>query len=191
MICLSVSDLKLATKLSGMSELEIIKVENDEIVSEIIYQLGIDTEFPWIYTANKHRNIRDQVLIGYRIAGEIRIDEEFRNSKLAGIQERLVISSYKDVSMMEEIAELAFKVRDFSEYLNDSDSLEFDEERALFGQDQLEPDWEQAEDHIRELNDILLAVRGSPYTSSGALKTMQDYKDELESREFYSEKYDC
>lgn len=179
MISLSVSDLRLATKLSGMSELEIIRVENDDLVASIIYQLGIDTEFPWIYTANRHRNLRGQDIVGFRCIGEIRCDDEYRNSFLAGITERLIINSYSDPSRMEEIAELSFKVRSWEDHLNDNDSIEFDAERALFHEDQMEPDWEAQEAHIQELNDVLLAVRGSPYTSSGALKTMADYKAEM------------
>lgn len=180
MISISLSDMKLISELSHLSEIQMIHPAADDLMAKYLYKIGMDCyDFPFLYIPNKHRNLRGQVVTGFRCVGEIRCDEEYRNSYLAGITERLIISSYLDPSLMEEIAELSFKVRNWEEYLNDNDSLDWDESRALFPVDQLEEDWEAQEDHIRELGDVLLAVRGSPYTSSGALKTMEDYKAEL------------
>lgn len=190
MICVSVSDLQLITELSGMSEFDIISIYSDEKVAKYLYKIGVDTDFPWTYSVNIHRNLRDQVVMGFRIYGEIRCDASYRDSYMAGITERLVISSYKDRSFMEEIADLSFKVRDFSEYLNDSDSIEFDEERALFGSDQLEPDWELNTQKLQELENILYEIRGPAYNSAGALKSMKEYQEFAENRSFYEEKYD-
>lgn len=190
MICVSVSDLQLITELSGMSEFDIISIYSDEKVAKYLYKIGIDTDFPWVYLANKHRNLQGNILTGYRICGEIRCDSTYRDSYMAGITERLVISSYSDPSFMEEIAELAFKTRDIDHYLNDNDSLDWDESRALFGADQLEPDWEDEEAKIQELQDILVSIRGPAYNNAGALKTMKEYQDYAETRDFYAEKYD-
>lgn len=176
MLVVSVSDLQLATALSHMSEFEIAHPDNDEIVANIIYQLGIDTEFPWVYTVNRHRNMQNQDLVGLRIVGEVRCDAEFRDSKLAGITERLVISSYLDPTCMEEIAELAYKVRSFDEYLNDSDSLDWDESRAIFPEDQYEPDYVEQEQNIESMKKILESIRGCVYNDAGALKMMSEYK---------------
>ena len=191
MISISLSDLKLVTELSGLSEFEMIQIGNDELMAKYLYQIGMDCyDFPWIYTANKHRNMQGDVVTGYRVCGEIRCDGAYRDSYLADITARLIIVSYTDPSFMEEIAELSHKVRDFSEYLNDSDSIDFDEERALFPASQLEEDWEEQEAKIKQLNYILTEIRGTCYTASGGLKTMQDYKEFAEAREFYTEKYD-
>jgi len=191
MICISVSDLQLITELSEMSEFDIVRIENDPLVAKYAHQIGIDVEYPMAYFANKHRNLQNKVVTGYRLCGEVRCDVEYRNSYLAGITERLIISSFSDPSKMTEIAELSFKTRDWAEYLNDNDSLDWQEDRAVLPQDQLEEDWEAEEKKIAELNDILVSIRGPVYNSSGALKTMEEYKEFAETREIYLEKYDC
>lgn len=178
MICVSLSDMKLVSKLSEMTEFDMIKIENDNLMMEHFYQLGMDCyDYPFVYIPNYHRNIQNKIVLGYRCVGEVRCDTEFRNSELAGISERLVISSYSDPSFMEEIAQLSYHIRDFANHLNDSDSIEFDEDRALFPADQLEPNWEMEEVKIKELQDILDEIRGGCYNSSGALKCAQEYKD--------------
>lgn len=180
MLSISLSDMKLITELSGMSEFDMIRIENDDLMAKYLYKIGCDVpDFPWVYIPNKHRNLQGQVVTGYRAVAEIRCDAAFRDSYMAGITERLVISSYSDPTLMEDIAELSYKVRDFSEYLNDSDSIDFDESRALFEADQLEPDYMEQEVKIQELQDILDSIRGGCYNAAGSLKTSQEYKDWL------------
>lgn len=190
MLSISLSDMQLITELSTLSEFELVRIDNDELVAKYLYKIGVDTEFPWVYLANKHRNLQDNIVTGYRVCGEVRCDAAYRDSYLAGITERLVISSFSDRSFMEEIAELSYKVIDFEEHLHDNDSIDYDESRALFGADQLEEDWEEQEAAIKELQGILFDIRGSAYNSSGALKTMKEYAEFAETREFYTEKYD-
>lgn len=190
MLSISLSDMQLITELSTLSEFELVRIDNDELVAKYLYKIGVDTEFPWVYLANKHRNLQDNIVTGYRVCGEVRCDAAYRDSYLAGITERLVISSFSDRSFMEEIAELSYKVIDFEEHLHDNDSIDYDESRALFGADQLEEDWEEQEAAIKELQGILFDIRGSAYNSSGALKTMKEYQDHAETRDLYMEKYD-
>lgn len=183
MIAWSVSDLRRITELSKYSEQELVRIENDELMQKYLYKLGMDCyDYAFIYTANKHRNLAGEVVTGYRVVGELRIDSNFRDSWMAGVTERLIISSYSDPSFMKEIAELAWKQRDFQEYLNDSDSIDYDESRALFHESQLEPDWLEQEAIIDDLNNYLVSVRGSCYNDAGACKTAREYKEWLEGK---------
>lgn len=192
MISISLQDMKLISTLSQLTEFQMVEIANDELMAKYLYQIGMDCyDYPFVYIANKHRTLAGDVVTGYRVVGEIRCDPEYRNSYLAGITERLVISSYTDPSKMSEIAELSFKTRDWTIALNDNDSLDWQEERAILPFDQLEEDWEDQEAKIQELTDILISIRGTPYTSSGCLKSMSDYKEFAEEREFIMEKYDC
>lgn len=177
MISISVSDLQLISELSTLSEFDIVNPDNDEKVAKYLYAIGMDCyDYPYCFVPNRHRNLQGQDIVGFRAIGEIRCDVEYRNSYLAGITERLIISSYTDPSCTEEIAELAFKTRNWEEYLNDNDSLDWDESRAIFPLDQLEENWEEAEATIKELEDVLYSIRGSCYNSSGSLKMMHEYK---------------
>lgn len=191
MISISLQDMKLITELSEMSEFDMISIKNDSLMQKYLYNIGMDCyDFPFVYIPNKHRTLAGNVVTGYRCVGEVRCDPEYRDSSLAGITERLVISSYTDPSKMTEIAELSFKVRDWEEYLNDNDSLDWDADRATFPLDQLEENWEIEEAKIKELADILLSIRGSCYTASGSLKMAEDYIYLEDSAEIIKEKYD-
>jgi hypothetical protein len=182
--------MKLVSELSEMSEIEMVQIENDELMQKYFYQIGMDCyDFPFVYVPNKHRTLAGEVVTGFRCVGELRCDSAFRDSYLAGITERLIISSYLDTSLMLEIAELSYKVRDFDDYLNDCDSIDFDESRALFPANQLEDDWVEQEAIIKNLQDVLTMIRGPVYNASGALKTAEEYKEFAVAREFYEEKY--
>lgn len=189
MVSWSLSDLKLISELSHMSEFDMVKPENDALMVKYLWKLGCDVpDYPWIYLPSKHRNLQDQIVVGYRAVAEVRCDPEYLNSFMADITQRMTITSYVDPSKMEEMAELSYKVRDWTEYLNDNDSLDWQEERAITPLDQLEPDYLEQEAAIKELEDILVSIRGSCYNASGSLKMMDEYHQE--SVEIIKEKYD-
>lgn len=177
MIAASLSDMKLVQELSHLSEFQMVDIENDNLMMKYFFEIGMDCyDFPFVYVAAKHRNLQGNIVTGFRCIGEVRCEEAFRNSKMAGITERLIISSYKDVSLMNEIAELSFKVRDFEEYLNDNDSLDWDADRAVLPDSQLEEHWQEEEKIIATMNDTLVSIRGPIYNSAGALKSAEEYK---------------
>ena len=177
MVVWSLSDLKLISELAHMSEFDMVHPDNDELMAKYLWKLGCDVpDYPWMYCAAKHRNIQNQIVVGYRAIAEVRCDPEYLNSFMADITQRQTIVSYTDPSKMEEMAELSFKVRNWEEYLNDNDSLDWDESRAVFPTDQLEPDFEDQEKVIQELEEILYSIRGSAYNASGSLKMMHEYK---------------
>ena len=190
MLAISFKDLQLISALSELSEFQMLEIDNDPLIYSYLHKIGMDTDYPICYAANKHRTLSGEVVTGFRAYGEVRIDVDYRNSYLAGITERLVCASYLDPSLMTEIAELSFKTRSWSDALNDNDSLDWQEDRAVMPVDQLEEDWEAEEKKIAELNDILVSIRGPVYNSSGALKTMEEYKEFAENRNYYEEKYD-
>lgn len=169
-----------------------LSIENDEKMANYLYPLGMDVpDFPMMYLPCLHRNLQNEILMGYVVVGECRCDQAFRDSWMAGITERLMIASYSDTSLMRELAELSFKTRNMEEYLNDNDSLDFDEDRALFPLDQLEPSWRENEEKIAALAKILEDIRGPQYNSAGAPKSFKEYQDWADTRELYMEKYDA
>lgn len=186
---ISFSDLRRVSWLSEYSEVELLHIDMDDKVAEALSQLGFDTEYPILYYPAKHRNLAGDVVTGYIACGEIQLNGSKVNRDFRDLTDILVCTSYLDKSLMLELAELAFKTRDFTEFLQDSDSIDFDEERALFPANQLEPDWVEQEAIIKNLQDVLTMIRGPVYNASGALKTAEEYKEFAEAREFYEEKY--
>jgi hypothetical protein len=181
-ICISLSDLKLVKELSHMSEMEMCKIENDPLIAKYAHECGLDIDYPILYVGNRHRNLQGQDIVGVRICGEIRCDQKFRDSSISTITDRLVMTSYSDPSLMTEVAELAFKVPDFTQYLNDNDNVNYDESRALFPESQLEEDWKEQEQKIQELNSVLELIRGPVYDASGSLKSPEQYQEWLKEQ---------
>lgn len=191
MISWSLSDLQLISVFKDMSEFDMLRIENDEVMQKYLYILGMDVpDFPLMFLPCIHRNLQNQIVTGYKVIGECRCDRVYKDSWMAGISERLLITAFNDASLMKELAELSYKVRDFEDYLNDCDAIDFDEERALFPADQLEPDYQENEQKLKELEEILESIRGPQYGPSGSLKSYKEYQDYAETREFYNEKYD-
>ena len=187
---ISFSDIRRVSWLNKYSEFDLLQIDMDSQVYEVLAAIGFDIEFPILYYPAKHRNLAGEVVTGYIACGEVQLNESKISMAFKDLTDILVCASYRDTSLMTELAELAFKTLDWSEALNDNDSLDWQEERAVLPLDQLEPDFEFQEAKIKELADILISIRGTPYTNAGSLKTAQDYIDFAEAREFYAEKYD-
>lgn len=177
MISYSLSDIRLISELAQYSEQELIKPENDQLMAKYLYKIGMNCyNAPWNYFASFHRNLRDEVVLGYTVYGDVRNDEEFRESVMYSMTHRLINVGYESPDLLRELSELNYKTRDFESALQDMDSIDFDEKRALFPVDQMEPDWQDREAQVKALNDLLLEVRGDPYNNYGSLKMMDEYQ---------------
>lgn len=184
MVSYSLSDLKLISVFKDMSEFEMLEISNDNLMAEYLYKLGMDVpKEAFMYFPSFHRNLQNQIVLGFTVAGEVRQDEAYRNSWMCSMTEKLLLACNDDVGLMREMTHLNYKVRDMESYLNHCDSEDYDLDRALFPEDQLEPLYLENEAQIENLQSILEGIRGPMYGNSGALKTFKEYKD------FAKEKY--
>ena len=75
----------------------------DAIVLPVLHELGIDVRKSIHIMAVKHRDLRNNVGIGYRYYGTIRTDRQWINSKLCDLTERVAISAFSDLSLTREL----------------------------------------------------------------------------------------
>lgn len=165
----SFRDLQRIPALSGLTEIELLSIERDDLVNHYLGQLGFDMNKAILYTPSKHRDLSGKVAIGYQVVGEIdAYDRTFLNHSLCLPIERLVAASKYDMSLTRELA----KLMGSSVELRDDGAVDEDDG---FPPELIEPDHVEVVAQILILENIRDTVRGSPYNEQGALKTPGEY----------------
>jgi hypothetical protein len=168
----SFRDLKIIPQLSHMTERDMLKLENDEVILPILEELGFDIRYPILYVPSKHRDLQGKVGVGYRACGTITTNREFLNSHLCEPIDRVIATAQYDMSLTEQLSQLmGTSSIDFSQSVS---SMDYGEDNVL-ADDDVEPDYEEIELQLRMLEMIRDEIRGNPYREDGALKTPEDY----------------
>ena len=169
----SLSDLQLIPELRGMSEFDMIHPKNDSLINKYLAQLGFNTNMPILYVPNKHRNMQNKVVVGYRAVGEITQDREFLNSRFCSPIERVIAASRMDISLTRELSKLmGTSSIDFS---NSALNSPLDDYETQGSSEYIESDAEEVASQISVLESIRDSVRGSPYNEYGNLKHTSEY----------------
>ena len=165
---ISVSDFLLISEFKGMRELDLIKPENDERVLFYLEQLGFDTDYTIYYKPNKHRNMRGEILVGYRIIGEINCNRKFFNQNLYTLEEIVAATSYTDLSLTRELCNLTGKDLDYKAFYDAGVMNEQSHKKLNDGE--VMDDWRMIESQIVALEDVLTYVRGEQYKADGSIR---------------------
>lgn len=166
----SFRDLQRIPALAGLTEVQLLSVERDDLVNTQLAQLGFDIRKPILYVPAKHRDLTGKVAMGYRAVGDIDPhNREFLNSSVCLPIERLIAASKTDMSLCRELAKLMGSNVDLRD-----DSME--EEPEDFPDELTETDEEAVYHEILILENIRDQVRGSPYNEHGGLKTPMEYQ---------------
>ena len=172
MISISVSDLLVLPEFKGWSEWDVIKLTSDEKVLPFFFNLGLDINKGYTYEYNKHRNLQNKVVDGFRIIGEIRIDKEFRNSPFCTLIDKIIANSVTDVSFAMDLANRMGSTLNYSKFEDDHEKSS----KEGFTADLLEPDYIAAESQINAVMSVLEGIRGTPMNDSGSLKTFEEWQ---------------
>lgn len=168
----SFRDLMVCTKLAHVkNEIELLDVKNDDIMAEILAQIGFDVDYPISYIPTKHRDMQNQVAVGFMAVGDISINRKFINSYLCSTTERMVAASYSDPSLTRELGTLMGNHVNYRSLLDDDCDYELEE----LPEDMLEPDRFIVAGQLKMLAEIRDTIRGSQYNEAGDLKTYQEY----------------
>ncbi len=133
-------------------ELFLISREQEELVKPILFALGIDVRFPLSVDVVKHRDLNNNVAIGYRFVGDIRKDREYAEGPLCDIMERISIASWKDPSLgrdMANIMGMRVKFEEGSSWVDHGEKS-----------DDVVPTYEEESLLIKELQEIARSIRG-------------------------------
>lgn len=135
------------------SEFDLLPKKMDVKVYPILHGLGIDINRPITVRAYKHRTLNDEVVIGYRYEGRMRLDKEWLTGKGCGVMERISATAYTDPSLTQELCELVG-----SDVNINQNSLKI--HSRDFPESQLSDTYKEDSDLITTLNNIALQVRG-------------------------------
>lgn len=137
------------------NEVTLLNKENDPIVIPILHELGIDVRKSIHIMAVKHRDLQDNIGIGYRYYGTIRTDRQWINSPLCDLTERVAISAFSDLSLTRELCGLMGKTIDVSTM---DGAYTMDDE--MNSTDFIVETYEADKKLIDELNAVAKMVRG-------------------------------
>lgn len=137
------------------NEITLLNPEMDIVVAPILYELGIDTKQPFTVSATKHRCLNNEVGIGYRYDGRMRLDREWTSSKGCDVMSRISATAYKDITLTKELCGLIGTSVDFTGLNDASVYSENDFPNSL-----LSPTYEEDSATIKMLNEVALKVRG-------------------------------
>ncbi len=160
MQCISLRDIKIIPQFSKITELELIHPKYDNVVQEILKHIGFDIEYPIEYVPSIHRDMQNNVGLGFRVVGEVDCNRKWISSPICDITSILVAASYLDVSLMRELAEMCIKSPDY-------DSLAWEDlgvcDRGDYGVEPTpieEEGWQEVEEEIKMLERMRDIIRG-------------------------------
>ena len=169
---LSFRDLQLCTKFKGMNEIQMLSLENDETMAWVLEQVGFDTEYAVSYIPLVHRDLQNNVGLGFMAVGEINMNKSFIDSSICTLTDRMIASAYIDPSLTRELSSLmGMRVSLRSLMDNGADSAGKD-----LPEDMLEPDRDFVAKQITDLEALRDAIRGDMINARGEPKTFSEYK---------------
>ena len=134
------------------------------------FELGIDPKKSYRYVAAKHRNLRNQIITGLMLQGEIRLDQAFKSSPFCTMDDRLVIIGQNDSSLLAEVGRHAYVQTDMT-------AAEREQSRkATVDASILESDWKDSEALLESIEKAIAAIRGDAFLPSGAVKKFADWQ---------------
>jgi hypothetical protein len=162
----------VCTKLAHVkNEIELLDIKNDGIMSDILSKIGFDVEYPIQYVPVKHRDMQNNVAVGFMAIGDISINRAFINSFMCSTIERMIAASYRDPSLTRELGSLMGHHVNYRSLLDDD--ADFDGEELP--DDMLEPDRHEVAAQIKMLSELRDSIRGSQYNEAGDLKCYGEY----------------
>lgn len=170
---ISFSDLKLHSSLSGLNEVQMLSIDMDDKINAILAEIGFDVDYGITYFPAKHRNLQNNILIGFMAAGEVSINRKHLTSVYADLTDVLIAASFTDPSLTKELANLSGLSRSYD---NNQESDDYGDGQQDMPANQLEEDWEDIEKQIRQLEEIRDMIRGPQMDESGSAKTAEQYK---------------
>jgi hypothetical protein len=154
------------------NEIELLSISCDPLMERILSKIGFDVDYPVVYIPSKHRDMQNNVAVGFMAVGEISLNRSFINSDMCSVTERLVASSYLDPSMTRELSNLMGNHINFKALIDEEGEYDGEE----LPSEMLEPDREVVTAQIEQLADLRDYIRGSMYNEAGDLKTYDEYK---------------
>lgn len=170
MLCYSFRDLQRIEALSHMSEIDMLDIKNDKLISEYLAIMGIDVEYGVEYFPANHRDISGYAAVGMMVRGEVDINRNKLNSPFGTLENKLIAAAYQDLSLCSALAELSGLARDTIGIGKDVVEIAFEDENIC-------EDYESVTHQIKELYNLRDSIRGSCRNSAGSIKRFDEYEE--------------
>ena len=95
----SLSDIK--------SEIDLINPANDERIKAVLEEIGFNTKQGIDYIPSNHRDMRNNVAVGFQVVGEYNTDPSMKH--FLDTTDRIVVAGMTDVHLAKDMAELMGK----------------------------------------------------------------------------------
>lgn len=175
MISVSLSDIIASIKLEEgveYSEVELLSTDTDDLVLQYAHDFGLDNSGGYAFVYNKHRNLQNKVVDGFRIIGEIRKDRAFLSSPFCSTEDRAIAAADKDIHFAKELfGMMGAKVTYGSLREDIDDSADMSEASYL------EENFDSFSNTLASYNKLCYDIRGDAYNDYGKLKTYQEWKN--------------
>jgi len=171
---MSFRDLKLIDELAKYNEIELLRPEMDDLVNGFLVQLGFDLSEGVLYVPNKHRDLQNNVAVGFRAVGRISLSREYLTSSMATAVDRLIAAQYTDPSLARELASMMGTGASFMAESSRDGLYDEDEE---YPNDWIEEDRDDVDNEIKSLEAIRDGLRGPYLNEYGNIKTPAEYKN--------------
>lgn len=160
---ISATDLVLIPELSHLKAIEMIDPKNADLILPYLKVLGCDADFPVQFVPCQHRNLQGKVVVSYLICWEVECNDAFLSSSFASREDRIIAAAYKDVGLAQDLAAQQTSSRDYGSSPSDG-----------FPPELTNKDEDDILAQIKQLDEILLLVRGDPYKSDGSRKLFDE-----------------
>lgn len=153
---LSINDLQTLEVFSKLNEIDFCHPSTDKLVLPYLHLFGMDIDYPFELVASLHRTAYGKKHLGLRYCGSLRHDQEWLDSKLCTIMDRLSVMSFYDASFVMELIQLTGSRVSYSTF----GGVEQTSKKFKLNADQLSDDWHKVDAEIEQLNRIVKQIRG-------------------------------
>jgi hypothetical protein len=176
MKAISVYDLKLIPELSHLNYFEMVDPKNDHLVNPFLKIMGFDLDYALQYTVSQHRTMQGTVEIGYVIRGEVNISRDFLTSEWATLDDRLIAAAYTDPSLCKAMCGQLNTSLNYTAFHDGGTAVP--EAIEDFPECLTNPDEAEILEAMKQLEVLLLEIRGSQYKEDGSHKLPHEYHEE-------------
>ena len=166
---ISVYDLKLIPELAHLSIFDLVHPDNDALVNPFLAEMGFDLDYPLMYTVSQHRTLQHKVEIGFVIRGETNINRKHVTGPWGTLDDRLAAAAITDPSLCAALCEQMNTGLDYGSFSDNDDGPE------SFPDSMCDPHEQQILTQIKQLEGVLLAIRGNQHKNDGSLKLAHEY----------------
>lgn len=168
---ISLYDLLKADQFKGMTQFDLIDLNNLDKVNEVLEVLGFDIDKPICVEANQHRTLSGEVKVGYLFKGYISRKREHVYGQYSTVHDMFAYAEGEGQDWYDELIGMQSRCVNYGT----QDAL--DDKIPERGDPIYRAEENRILNEIAQLEAILFVARGDQRKSDGSYKCAYDYKN--------------